>query len=452
MGMLGNKLQSAYTATVKDTLSGDGSTTVFTLSKPSRTNDVDVFVENVRQEPTVAYSVSGTTLTFTEAPASGTDNIYVIHRVQASQSLAVNTDDITDGAITSAKLAAGAVTDPTPAVVSGVDNTATDFFSLPRGTTAQRPVSPQNGYIRYNTTGDYLEEYRNGGWRILSDVFVASGGTEVTSGGYKYHTFTSSGTFTVSSGSSSIEYLIVAGGGSGGANYVGAGGGAGGLLQGSMTASGNLSITVGAGASGASGGAGTAGLDGSDSSIGSSIVAIGGGGGGTSSGATGVAGRSGGSGGGSGGYGSPTNGWGNGTSGQGNRGGAGWDGIQQFTTAGGGGGAGAVGGNASQSGTSDTSGGDGGIGLNYSTWATATSTGDSGYYAGGGGGSTDKGGGANYAGSGGTGGLGGGGTGATQASGTTSGAVNTGGGGGGLRSTGTSGAGGSGIVIIRYAV
>jgi len=64
----------------KDTFSGDGSTVAFTLSLSTRTNDVEVFVENVQQEPTTAYSISGNTLTFTSAPVTGTNNIYVIHR------------------------------------------------------------------------------------------------------------------------------------------------------------------------------------------------------------------------------------------------------------------------------------------------------------------------------------------------------------------------------------
>ena len=42
-----------------------------------------MFVDNIRQEPTTAYSVSGTTLTFTEAPPTGTNNVYVIHQHQA---------------------------------------------------------------------------------------------------------------------------------------------------------------------------------------------------------------------------------------------------------------------------------------------------------------------------------------------------------------------------------
>ena len=69
-----------FEATAKDTFSGDDSTVAFTLSQTSATNDVEVFVGNVQQEPTIAYSISGSTLTFTEAPPTGTNNIYVLHR------------------------------------------------------------------------------------------------------------------------------------------------------------------------------------------------------------------------------------------------------------------------------------------------------------------------------------------------------------------------------------
>jgi hypothetical protein len=35
----------------------------------------------------------------------------------------------------------------------------TGYLQLPVGTTAQRPVSPTNGYMRYNTTTGYGEVY-----------------------------------------------------------------------------------------------------------------------------------------------------------------------------------------------------------------------------------------------------------------------------------------------------
>jgi hypothetical protein len=65
----------------KDSFDGDGSTTAFTLSRAVLlATDIEVFISNVRQEPNVAYTVSGTTLTFTGTPASGTGNIYVVHQ------------------------------------------------------------------------------------------------------------------------------------------------------------------------------------------------------------------------------------------------------------------------------------------------------------------------------------------------------------------------------------
>ena len=77
---IGNTPASNFASVTKDTFSGDGSTTAFTLSKAATTNGVAVFLENVRQEPTTAYAVSGTTLTFTAAPVSASgNNIYVLH-------------------------------------------------------------------------------------------------------------------------------------------------------------------------------------------------------------------------------------------------------------------------------------------------------------------------------------------------------------------------------------
>ena len=80
MPYIGNTPSTSFATVVKDSFSGDGSEAAFTLSKVATTNSVSVFVENVRQEPTTAYSVSGTTLTFTAAPVSSSgNNIYVLH-------------------------------------------------------------------------------------------------------------------------------------------------------------------------------------------------------------------------------------------------------------------------------------------------------------------------------------------------------------------------------------
>ena len=79
MAYQGNAPATVYTSTTKDTFSGDGSTTAFTLSRAATQNAVRVVVANVIQDPGVAYTCLGATLTFTSAPPSGTNNIYVVH-------------------------------------------------------------------------------------------------------------------------------------------------------------------------------------------------------------------------------------------------------------------------------------------------------------------------------------------------------------------------------------
>ena len=73
MSYIGN--QPSQIAFVSDQFSGNGSTTVFTMSvAPANTASVLVIVSGVVQDPTT-YSVSGTTLTFSAAPPTGTANI-----------------------------------------------------------------------------------------------------------------------------------------------------------------------------------------------------------------------------------------------------------------------------------------------------------------------------------------------------------------------------------------
>jgi hypothetical protein len=73
--------RSAAPTSDADRFSGNASTATFTLSRAvSFPTDVEVFVENVQQEPITSYSVAGTSLTFTEAPPTGTNNVYVVYR------------------------------------------------------------------------------------------------------------------------------------------------------------------------------------------------------------------------------------------------------------------------------------------------------------------------------------------------------------------------------------
>lgn len=75
MAFIGN--QPYQVAFVTDTFSGNASTTAFTMSvAPANTSSVLVAVTGVLQDPST-YSVSGTTLTFSAAPPTGTGNISV---------------------------------------------------------------------------------------------------------------------------------------------------------------------------------------------------------------------------------------------------------------------------------------------------------------------------------------------------------------------------------------
>ena len=121
---------SPFTTSHVDNFNGDGSTTAFTLTKtPASTADdfFLVFVDNVyqREGSSYAFTVSGSTITFTSAPASGTNNIQVYQlgsegiistisdgAVTADKlgTSAVETAKINDDAVTSAKIADDAVT------------------------------------------------------------------------------------------------------------------------------------------------------------------------------------------------------------------------------------------------------------------------------------------------------------------------------------------------------
>jgi len=315
------------------------------------------------------------------------------------------------------------------------------------------------------------------GWRTIfeevtsaynAEYVAATGGTVSTSGDYKIHLFNSSSNFVVSAGgnptgSSRVDYLVLAGGGAGGGKYIAGGGGAGGFREstpnpaawtgsplatstGITAAAQTYPITVGAGGAGNNQGGATDSTNGSSSTF-STITSAGGGFGKQHQTFPGRPGRGGdgGSGGGANGGGGTSNCSpgnlvkGNGNTppvspSQGNPGGNG-SGNSPNNGAGGGGGAGGAGGCGAS-----TSGGNGGAGVASSITGSAVTR------AGGGGGNSYGGG------TPGTGGSGGGTAGVTDGNATAA-SANTGSGGGGVDSragTHTGGNGGSGVVVLRY--
>lgn len=137
MSYIGN--QPTNVAFVTDQFSGNGSTVAFTMSvAPATTGSVLVAVTGVLQDPST-YSVSGTTLTFSAAPPSGTGNISVRY-------LGI----------------------PASGVTTTAYRTVTDFTATAGQTTFTVP----------SYTVGYIDVYRNGSKLGTAD-FTATNGTTV---------------------------------------------------------------------------------------------------------------------------------------------------------------------------------------------------------------------------------------------------------------------------------
>ena len=78
----------AFTPAI-DYFSGNGATVAFTLSRQvASVAQVQAVIENVPQSPGTAFTVSGNVITFTSAPPSGTNNIYVYYTSPITQVIA----------------------------------------------------------------------------------------------------------------------------------------------------------------------------------------------------------------------------------------------------------------------------------------------------------------------------------------------------------------------------
>ena len=249
-----------------------------------------------------------------------------------ASNLVINANDITTSvSIKYSNNSTGAViaTDSNPSI-SGANITSAvpaAVYNTAAGTVIKIEVVNSDGSVSSNSVTKTI-------------IALPSGGNITSAGGYRYHTFTSSGTFGNTLSSLAIECLVVAGGGGGGSGDDGGGGGSGGGAGGAIDTSatlntGNYTVTVGGGGQGGNRGGNQTGAVGSNSSF-NGNTAIGGGFGIDNGGSITP------SNGGSGGGGFRGNAGGTGTSGQGNNGGAG-SGNSSKGAGGGGGGKEAVG-------------------------------------------------------------------------------------------------------------
>ena len=78
MAFIGNTVQTQGFTPAVDYFSGNGSTVTFTLSRNiASVAQVICAIDNVIQNPSSSFTVSGNSITFTSAPLSGTNNIWV---------------------------------------------------------------------------------------------------------------------------------------------------------------------------------------------------------------------------------------------------------------------------------------------------------------------------------------------------------------------------------------
>jgi hypothetical protein len=116
--------------------------------------------------------------TMTDLAAAMTDSVAADGQTPMTGNLDLNTHKIVN-------LVAGTVTGDaveytqfTTAFVNPVFG-GTGFMLIPKGTTAERPVSPVNGEIRYNTTTNQFEGYQGGEWGQLGGGATGGGSDEV---------------------------------------------------------------------------------------------------------------------------------------------------------------------------------------------------------------------------------------------------------------------------------
>ena len=95
-------------------------------------------------------------LEIVKCTARSTDVLTVVRAQESTTARAYNTGDRIEIRLT-AQTFIDAVSEIGPTQVSDELNTATGYFQVAKGTTAQRPGSPATGMVRFNTTLNYLE-------------------------------------------------------------------------------------------------------------------------------------------------------------------------------------------------------------------------------------------------------------------------------------------------------
>lgn len=114
MGYVGNPNQGGFVnLPAKQDLTGASGTSLTLSHAVSQPEAISLFINNVRQEPTTAYTVSGTTVTLTGSVVAS-DDIYVVYNGLAIQQTVPPDNSVTDAKI--AGMASSKLTGALPAL------------------------------------------------------------------------------------------------------------------------------------------------------------------------------------------------------------------------------------------------------------------------------------------------------------------------------------------------
>jgi len=156
---------------------GDGSTVAFTINSDQTTNSCIVSINGVVQIPTIAYSVSGTTLTFTEAPESG--DIIDVRQITTTTTV-VSISNTSGNAIVQVSDTNNDVNVTGDLVVSG-SVSASSFIGLDASKisngTSEMSVISSGGNIRANIAGTTVQTISPGLVAIVGDLSVTGNAT-----------------------------------------------------------------------------------------------------------------------------------------------------------------------------------------------------------------------------------------------------------------------------------
>lgn len=209
MAFIGNTSTTQSFVAAVDYFSGNASTTAFTLSRPvASAAQVQVTVGSTPQNPNTAFTVSGNTITFTSAPPSGTNNIYVYYTSPITQVIAPSAGTVGTAQLASYTGTGAVVLATSPTITSPVTaGTPTGVGVLTSGTAV---ASTSGTSIDFTGIPSWVKRitvmFSGVSTSGSSNILIQIGSGSFTTSGY-----VSQGSYGSSAFSSTAGYILDAG-------------------------------------------------------------------------------------------------------------------------------------------------------------------------------------------------------------------------------------------------